>query len=214
MRNLFTLIIIAVICHTGFSQYHGNSVFEFNYRMNFPVGNFANFGDPSFRGGSFDYKYYVTENIHVGALIGWTGFYSEKPRDTYFFDNGAVTAKVWNWSYISDFQVQFGYTFGTGMFIKPYLSASLGGSYNEEAKVAGTYSRYRYGSHFSYAAEAGLIVEIPNSIVAFNISTNWNHMVTDSPFYSDAMYMGLNFGISISTGSYAGKLKPINEMPK
>jgi hypothetical protein len=197
------------VCNLN-AQYAGKSVFGLKYRLNFPIAGFEEFGgNLSYRGGAFDYKYFVTDNIHVGVVAGWTGFYEEIDRSTHYMEASAYTGKTWNWAYTTDFQFQTGYVFNTGMFIKPFISFRIGGSYLEETKIVGTYELNRYNTEFSYAPEVGIIFEIPNTMFGFTLTTNFNHVVSDSPFFDDVMYMGLDIGVTIATTPYRGKPKDL-----
>jgi len=54
----------------------GGGVWNFDWNMGFPMGDTKDFiGQPTFRGFSIEGRSYVTENITVGGIAGWSVFY-------------------------------------------------------------------------------------------------------------------------------------------
>jgi outer membrane protein len=152
-------------------------VFNINYNLGWGVGNFKNFlSVPSYRGFSFDGRYFVSEYISLGGSMGWTAFYEQRERQTYGFDNGTITGvgatTYYNFSMYGNAHY---YPFGN-YFIKPYLGVNIGAVLNDTYVQIGRYQFEDRVWDFGFAPEVGIYMPFdPNGDMGVNTGLRYNY---------------------------------------
>lgn len=87
-----------------------------NYGISVPLGDTKDFiSNTSFRGFSFEFGRFFTEEISVGFMIAWSVFNESFPRDTYELEDLTMTGNLyryinafprWLWVAIISVQIQ------------------------------------------------------------------------------------------------------------
>ncbi|MCK4746806.1 MAG: hypothetical protein KAT15_07225, partial [Bacteroidales bacterium] len=69
-----------------------------SYAISVPLGETADYiSNTRFRGFSFEFGRFMTEDISIGFLFAWNVFNEEFPRDTYEFDNLRLTGQKYHY---------------------------------------------------------------------------------------------------------------------
>ena len=116
-------LIIAINCTAQVVDYYSSV----NYGIAIPLGETADFiSNTSFRGFSFEFGRFFTDEISVGFLFAWNVFNESFPRDTYEFDNLALTGDLYR--YINAFPLMAigHYHFMPESRLNPYLGLASG----------------------------------------------------------------------------------------
>ncbi|MEZ4936407.1 MAG: outer membrane beta-barrel protein [Crocinitomicaceae bacterium] len=175
------------------------------YRVAFPMASFRDYiKTTSFRGVQLDYKYFVNDNVAVGFQWHWNGFYENKPRQTYYFDQGAVTAEQFNFSYASNLLLGIDYYISTKNIVKPFFGAKGGMGYLEIDRFIGAAQLQETVWRFSYSATAGALFQIPNTSLGFTLEGSWNQVLFDNVHYKHMSSVGLFIGFC-----YSGQFKDL-----
>ena len=93
-----------------------------NYSVAVPLGDTKDFvSNPSFRGFSFEFGRFFTEEISVGFLFAWSVFNESFPRDTYELEDLTLTGNLYR--YINAFPIMAvgRYHFSPDSKFRPYL---------------------------------------------------------------------------------------------
>jgi outer membrane protein W len=147
-----------------------------NYSISVPMGQTADHvSNTSFRGVSFEFGRFLTNDLSVGFLISWTVFNEEFPKDTYEFDNNfRLTGKKYN--YINAFPLMAAgrYHFMPGSVFRPYAGAGIGAYIINKTTEMGVYSDENKNWHFGIYPEAGFLIEMTNEVF-FNLGARYNH---------------------------------------
>lgn len=175
------------------------SYVSFGYRMAFPMASFRDYiKATSFRGIQFDYKYFINDNWAVGFSYHWNGFFENKPRQTYYFDGGAVTAEQFNFSYASNLLIGADYYISTKNIVKPFIGFRGGMGYLELDRFVGAAQFQETVWRFSYSGNAGVLFQIPNTSLGFTLEGSWNQVVFDNAHYKNMSSVGLFIGFCYS----------------
>ncbi|MCB0478943.1 MAG: outer membrane beta-barrel protein [Crocinitomicaceae bacterium] len=202
-KLMYFVILVAGISLMPSKSMAQGSYVSFGYRMAFPMASFRDYiKTTSFRGVQFDYKYFVNDNLAVGFQYHWNGFYENKPRQTYFFDGGAVTAEQYNFSYASNLLIGADYYISTKNIVKPFFGFRGGMGYLELDRFVGAAQFQETVWRFSYSATAGALFQIPNTSLAFTLEGSWNQVVYDNLHYKHMSSVGLFIGFC-----YSGQFK-------
>ena len=203
MRKLgFILIFISSI---GFGQ----SLFiGANYKMNIPVLDFKNYIEPtSYVGVDIDFRYFKNNWFSFGLRLGWSSFYENKPIETYYWENMALTAEQWNYIYQTDFAFQVQFYIPTNILIKPYFGVNFGSSFVQDYKKVGdlTFNRDFWG--FNYNPEIGFLFHLPKPDgLAFYLSAGFHQVLLKNNHYDNISNIVIKFGIAFS-GQYKKNLQ-------
>jgi hypothetical protein len=185
---------------TGFLA---KSLFSGNYNLSFPAGNYSDFiSKMGYRSFDAEYKVFVTNNVALGGNIGWYGFYEKYERDTYEFENGAITSTIFNYLYSIPLRFKVEYYPIPNKFIQPFIGLHVGTHYNERTTQVGFISLKDESWNFSLAPEVGVI--IPFGELAdwgFMIKGKYNYQVYDRDVFldfSNLSWFDLSFGLTYS----------------
>lgn len=196
-RLLFILIFVS-----SFS--FGQSLFiGANYKISVPILDFKNYVSPtSFVGADLDFRYFKNNWFSFGLKLGWSGFFEYKEKETYYWENKALTAEQWNYLYVSDFSFQAHFYAPTKILIKPYFGIHLGSSFVQDYKKVGdlTFNRNFWG--FSYMPEMGFLFHLPKPDgLAFYASCGFHQVIINNNHYDNISNIIIKFGIAYS-GQY------------
>jgi len=182
------------------SYYLQNTLFSINYNISLPVGDLVDYiSDPGFTGFDAELKGFLTENIAVGGKIGVISFYEKYPRDTYYFESGALTTTIFNYYYTVPMHVVADYFFIPKSFIQPYAGLGVGINYNERRTEIGFYSLTDNSWNFALSPEAGVIVPFGKfSEWGLSVKARYNYQVYNRDRFNGMQYFDFSFGLSYS----------------
>ena len=96
----------------------------------------------------------VAHGLFVGGMIGYQSYYKKYPRDTYYFDKGALTSTIFKYYYTVPIRVVADYFLNPDGFVQPFVGLSTGVNYNERRLEVGFYSFEDKSWNFVVAPEA------------------------------------------------------------
>lgn len=146
-----------------------------NYGISVPLGDTRDFiSNTSFRGFSFEFGRFFTEEISVGFLFAWSVFNESFPRDTYQFEDLTLTGNLYR--YINTFPLMAvgRYHFNTDSKFRPYVGLASGAYVLNKVSDFGVHRYENKNWHFGLAPEAGFIIEI-GAEAYFNLGARYNH---------------------------------------
>lgn len=185
---------------SGSGYFIQNSLFSFNYNLSFPAGDLKDYIHPlGVAGFDAQLQGFVTDNLAVGGMIGIMSFYEKYPRDTYYFENGALTTTIYNYYYTVPMHAVADWFFNPTGFIQPFAGLGLGINYNERRTEIGFYALEDNSWNFAVSPEAGVIVPFGKfSEWGFSLKGRYNYQVYERDRFSGMQYFDLTFGFSYS----------------
>ena len=182
------------------SQFIKNSILGINYNLSFETGSLAKFiPDMGYRGWDIELKAMVTDNIAVGGNIGWYAFYKKYPRQTYYFDQGALTSTIFNYLYSVPIRAVVTYYPIPTAFVQPFIGLQAGMYYNEKRTEIGFYAYETKTWNFGFAPEIGVIVPFGKySQWGFNVKGKYNYQFYTKDNFENLSWFDLSFGLSFS----------------
>jgi hypothetical protein len=211
-KNIFLSIILSVaLLPSVFGQdafyedrstnyFLQRSLFSFNYSLSFPMGDLNDFiSKPGVKGFDAELKAFVTDNIAVGGMIGYQGFYEKYDRNTYTFENGALTSTLFAYYWTVPIRVVADYFIAPGSFIQPFIGLSTGLNYNERRLEIGFYYIDDKSWNYVIAPEAGLIIPVGKySEWGFSAKVRYNYHVYNRDNFNGLQYLDVALGFSYS----------------
>jgi outer membrane protein W len=146
-----------------------------NYGISIPLGDTRDFiTNTTFRGFSFEFGRFFTEEISVGFLFAWSVFNESFPRDTYEFEDVTLTGNLYR--YVNAFPLMgIGrYYFNPDSKFRPYLGLASGAYVINRVSDFGVHRYENKNWHFGLAPEVGLIIGIGEE-ASFNLGARYNH---------------------------------------
>ena len=146
-----------------------------NYGIALPLGDTRNFiQNTSFRGFSFEFGRFFTEEISVGFLFAWNVFHENFPRDTYEFDEFTLTGNLYR--YINAFPLMAvgRYHFNSEAKLRPYLGLASGAYVINRVSDFGLHRFEDKNWHFGLAPDAGMIYGI-GAEAFVNLGARYNY---------------------------------------
>ncbi|OFY13101.1 MAG: hypothetical protein A2X11_13115 [Bacteroidetes bacterium GWE2_42_24] len=183
------MLMLAVVMMAGFSsQSFGQIKIGVNAGLGLPMGDFGDSYKMGF-GGSVEGKYFLNENIAVGATFGYYSFTGKDELLTALSlgTESSADAKFT----IMPILATVDYYFATEGF-KPYVGAGVG-LYSWKSKVTiPNYGDYEVtGSDFGVAPTVGFCYGLSEKI-DLNVNAKYNMIFTEG---SSTTYLGVNVGI-------------------
>lgn len=182
------------------SYFLNRSLFSINYNFSFPFGDLHDFiPTNSYTGFDVDLKGMVSDHFAVGGLIGYQSFYKKYPRDTYYFENGALTSTIFKYYYTVPIRVVADYFINPTGYVQPYIGLGLGVNYNERRLEVGFYSLEDKSWNFVLAPEAGVVIPFSKySEWGFTIKARYNYQVYSRDNFSGLQYLDVGIGFAYS----------------
>ncbi len=205
MKKIFSFLLITCLTFGGLSaQGYVKQYYTLGWQMTQPVGDFSDFANQySLRGGYFDGKFFLKENISIGFNLSYDGFNEEKDRSTYSVGPGTVvTASVYN--YVVEVPITFGgfYHFRkTTDMIQPYAGLGIGLNYITEHTIVQDWDIYDDQWAFIVKPEVGMYVPFgATSPFGFNVKVayeiNTNSLSTSQRDYDYLQAFNIGLGIT------------------
>lgn len=175
--------------------------FNISYNLSWGAGNFTDFiSTVSYRGFSLDGRWFVSDRIAVGGMLGWNGFYEKHDLKTYVFDAGAATGKIQSTYYNFTMSVNaFYYPFPEAL-IKPFIGVNVGPEYQTLDVQIGRVYNSDDSWQFYIAPEIGTFIQFgENSDVGANLAIRYNYNTytnTRLGFDNGLSYFQAVFGLS------------------
>ncbi len=146
-----------------------------NYGISVPLGDTRDFiANTSFRGFSFEFGRFLTEEISIGFGFAWSVFNESFPRDTYELEDLTLTGNLYR--YINAFPLMAigRYYFNPDSQVRPYVGLASGAYVIAKVSDFGVHRFENKNWHFGVAPEAGVIIGIGTEAFV-NLGARYNH---------------------------------------
>jgi hypothetical protein len=199
--KLMLVLAVSILAFAGgaFTQrvFAQNALAVFTYSMGLPTGELADYADEfSYRGFSFDYRFFPRDRVSVGFGLGWQNF-SELESGT--FNQGTIS--------VTGTQIRYatGYPFmGTGYLytgepggFRLYGGLQAGLYYITKRFDFGIYSFYEDFFQFGLIPEAGILIPVSRVYIIANVRYHYAFATADANAYSH-----VSFNIGFAPGSF------------
>lgn len=197
------VIAFALFC-TGTianAQHKGSNLWYLNWEPGTPVG--SNFVSQfSWRGGSFGYSRFISDNTTVGVEMNWNSYYEYKPSQTYTQGTIAVTTDFYKYLYSLPLTIRAAHYFKTSFNkMMPYIGLGIGTAYGEQKLFYNIYESGTNNWGFCVIPEIGTNIRLSdnqqapliNLGVRYKYSTNSWKDVGLSGVSTFNFYLGLSF---------------------
>lgn len=153
--------------------------FNVDWQVNGTINNdFA--GNASGWGANFEAGYYLTEHWALGAFIGFHTNNEYFPRETFMWNNVALTTDQQHSLYQLPFGVSTRYRFINGLFA-PYIGLKMGAQYSESESYINDVCYYNHPWGFYVSPEVGMEIHpFCQSRFGFHIAAYYNHATNDN----------------------------------
>ncbi len=203
-KIIISLAIFFVLsASAGYSQTGGEGFFRknllgMNYSLSFPVSDFHDFiQDMGYRGWDVELKTFVTDNIAVGGGLGWYAFYQKYPRDTYEFENGALTTTVFAYHYSVPMRAVVDYYFLPNSFVHPWIGLNINLYYNDRELQVGYYLISDESWNFGLTPEVGILVPFGRNVDwGAHVKGKYNYQFYNRERFNNLSWFDVTFGLS------------------
>lgn len=161
MKIKIALVIVsALFCMTSLmSQDEGQ--LSIQYEMSFATGDLGEFiSSASFRGGSIQYRYAITDEILVGVDAGWNVFHEKKESDSYSSGTHTLTGVQYRYQNQVPILISVDYLILSDQAFQPYVGLGIGTMYSERVVDMGTWRLKENPWQFALKPEVGLMYEM------------------------------------------------------
>ena len=190
----FTLCSAVVRADSG---YLTSSFISIGWDINVPMANKDFIDVTSASGLSVQGRYFVNPNLSVGGEIAWNSLYQYAPRQTYTFENGAVTTDLYKYMYVMPMSANVHYYFNPDAKVIPYVGLGLGTMYSQEDLYLNIYSLSFANWGFLVKPEAGAIFKFGSSNTGAMLGLRYNYATNNESdlSISNIQTLGINLGI-------------------
>lgn len=180
-KTIASLLLIASLISTAGAEsgYLANGFYSFSWDINVPLNNKDFISTTSGAGGAVQGRFFLNPNLSVGGEIAWSSLYQYAPRQTYNFENGAVTTDLYKYMYTLPMSANAHYYFNPDGSVMPYAGLGLGALYSEQDLYFNIYNLYSTNWGFLIKPEVGAIFKFGSNSqtgailgVRYNYATN------------------------------------------
>lgn len=185
---------------SGASDYLHRTLFSFNYSLSFPMTDFKEYiSNMGYRGWDVELRTFVLEKIAIGAQAGWYAFYEKRERETYEFDEGAITSSVFTYLYSVPLRAKVEFFIAPSSYIQPFIGLYVGTNYNDRITEVGFYSFEEKSWNFSLAPELGVIIPFrSNAPWGLNLKAKYNYQVYNQDDFQGLEWLDVTIGLTYS----------------
>lgn len=195
MKRTFLIIIFALI---GFTVQAQQSMFNLNYSMAVPMGDSKDFvGNSSFRGGTFEGRGFINDQLSVGGYLGWNIFNETRVGEEYSGPGLDVKGTQYRFLNMIPMQVTTHYYLGDFEGVTAYGGIGVGATRSLQRTEIGLIAVTNNNWHLGISPEIGVYIPL-NFNVGFNVSARYDHAVKSN----DYTYSNLTFNIGFSFLDY------------
>lgn len=212
MKKIILLLAIILSC-VGVSNAQSYSrgggmrqIYGLNYQTNVPIGGSRDFiSNASFEGVSFNWSYFVTENIAVGADLSYNNYHRKIGQEIYRpNENMAVNAAQYRYTQVFPLKAQVKYFFNPDSFIKGYAGLGIGALSAGQHIVIQDIDVWDNNWGFLVAPEIGVLIPFgadspfgANLTAGYNFSTNKSAIGNTSSDNRQSFYFNVGMYIAI-----------------
>lgn len=193
------IVVIAAICLTQCLQAQESLMFKMNYSIGVPLSQTSYLKEASYRGFGLGFGKIFNTNVSLSLDATWNHFYQYEPRQTYYFEGGAITTDLYKYRQQVPIVLTMNYIFLRDLRFKVYAGMGLGLNYVQDKIFFNAYNVSDENFGFNMQPKAGATFAIDEyerfhlfTECSFNYSTNRSE---------DLKYNSLS-GLLIGVGGY------------
>lgn len=158
IKKYITLLLLTVLFAPQVRAQVGFSSLQ--YSVGFATGDFNKFiSQESFRGATFEWRKFVTDNVGVGFELGWNAFYEELDYATYTEGTQSISGKQFRYGSVVPVLVAANYYFKAGEALNPFVGLGVGTQYSRTDLDMGIFTQQDEVWHFAVKPELGVIIK-------------------------------------------------------
>jgi hypothetical protein len=201
MIRLFLFLSVSLFALAGGASgrraFAQDALAVFTYSMGLPTGDLKEYADEySWRGWSFDYRFFLRDRLSVGFGLGWQNF-SELVSGT--FTQGTITATGTQVRYATGYPLMgtaYLYT-GEPGGMRLYAGSQAGLYYVTKRFDFGIYSFYEDYFQFGLIPEAGILLPLSRINLIGCVRYHYAFKTSDTGAFSH-----VSFNIGFAPGSF------------
>jgi len=158
MKKIFLALVLTGLF--AVSQVNAQeSIFTMEYSVGIGTGDTKDFvGTVSWRGISFEYRYFTQPNIGIGFETGYNLFYEEKPYATYTKGTQSISGYQYRYLHMVPILAAADYYFKPDAQANPFIGLGLGTLYANRDVDMGMYTMEDDAWQFALRPEIGTII--------------------------------------------------------
>lgn len=170
------------------------------YEVAFPVAELSEYiGNVSPRGVGFAGEFPIAGGLRIGGTINYNRFYGNEARDTYYLDNGAVTAKLYRYADVWSLAGLARYRFlKPNDGIRPFIGVALGVSFLNATTLVADLGFQDSPAGFLFQPEAGVFARLTPGMQAL-LAVRYTMTTASFMDYDMPSYISLQIGLSWDT---------------
>lgn len=193
MMKKFLIVIIS--CFVVFtSKGQDETVFIVNYLPAISLGKTADFTKNfSPRGLEFEANKFLTEDLSIGFVVGWTIFREKISGETFKYNDLTITGTQFRYTNVVPININVKRYYSQGNDVLPYAGFGIGTNYAEQNNDIGVFTLSDNKWQFNIAPEIGILYHVGiSTVLSFKLKYSYSPKAGDFPSTSY-----LNFGIGI-----------------
>lgn len=165
--------------------------------INTPLNNTGFIDNTSASGLSVQGRYFVSEHISVGGEIAWASLYEYAPRETYTFENGAVTTDLYKFNYLLPITANAHYYLMPDRKVSPYVGLGVGAMYSQQDFYFNVYNLSFSKWGYLVKPEVGALFKFGRSNMGAMLGVRYNYGTNRVPIlnFDNMQTLGVNFGL-------------------
>jgi hypothetical protein len=184
---------------TGFIRTYAQpgGMLTFDWIIGIPTGDLSkNFiGTTSTRGFAMEYRYLFNGPLSVGGGVSWQGFYEKIDRNTYSFDEGAITSTRFNYLYSFPLFVNVHYYPLKNNILYPFVGLNVGMFNIDKKDQIGSYYVQDKGWEFGLQPEVGALIQMsPGSGFGFIVKAKYTYLLYNEGAYNNLNHIDIHIG--------------------
>ena len=197
MKKIFFIIIAAGICYTASAQ-QGLSKISVQHSTHFPLGSLrASVNNPTLRGFTADYSYFLTNQFSIGLTGGFNDLYAKKDRQTYNLNEVDVSAVKSYSIQTIPMMLKGSYSkIKEGSLFQPYVGIAAGASLVNYQEWYGTLVDEKSGLRFSVTPEIGTRIAFNKySLAGADLSLRYHYTAFNYNDVNNLQTVSFNLGL-------------------
>ena len=192
MKKIFLAFVLTAIIAVSELKAQ-ESFFSLQYSMGFGMGNLKDFNSSaSFRGMSFEYRYFKQPAIGFGFETGYNLFYDRMDYATYTRGTQSLTGVQYRYTHAVPVLAAVDYYLNPDTQFNPFIGLGLGTLYTYRDLDMGMFTRESDAWQFALRPEIGVLITTPSIDVIVGAKYFAGFKAGDT---EGQQYFTINFGL-------------------
>jgi len=185
---------------TNFNNSLDSWIINVEWGLGMPTGDFDQFLDGATSSRSFyiEVKKVLGNHFAVGGGVGWQGYNKKFDRNTYEFNNGALTTTLLNYMYLVPFRLTGNYYPLKNTKLQPYLGLSAGLYSTSRRTDLGLYEIEENHWNFGVSPEVGVNIPIGTAGWGVVAKYRYNYIIYNYLEFDNLSSMDFSVGILLT----------------